>query len=55
MIDCMIIPATDGEKMYAVLETESLEIIHLWITPIINEEVKKYDLSQDNVYIKPLG
>ena len=55
VIDRVIIPATDDDKMYAVLETERREIIHVWITPIINEELKKYDLSQGNVFIKPLG
>ena len=55
VIDRVTIPSTDGDKMYTVLETESREIIHVWITPIINEELKKYDLSQGNVFIKPLG
>ena len=55
VIDRVTIPATDGGKMYAVLETERWEILQVWITPIINKELMKYDLPQGNVYIKPLG
>ena len=40
VIDRVTIPSTDGDKMYTVLETESREIIHVWITSIINEELK---------------
>ena len=55
VVDRVIIPATEGNKTYVVLETERREIIHVWTTPTINEELKKYDLSQGNVFIKPLG
>ena len=55
VIDRVIIPAVEGDRMYAVLETERSEIIYVWITPIMNKELMKYDLSQGNVFIKPLG
>ena len=55
LIDRIAIPATEHQKIYVVLETEHREIIHVWITPIINEELKKYDLSCGNIFIKPLG
>ena len=54
VIDRVIISA-EGDKMYAVLETERREIIQVWITPTINKELMKYDLSRGNVFIKPLG
>ena len=46
---------TAGEKVYVVLETEQHEIINVWITPIINQELLKYNLTIGNVFIKPLG
>ena len=55
VIDRVIIPAVEGDRMYAVLESERSEIIYVWITPIMNKELMKYDLSQGNVFIKPLG
>ena len=56
VINRVTIPSVDDEdKMYAVLETESREIIRVWITAIMNKELMKYDLSQGNVFIKPLG
>ena len=55
VVDRVIIPAVEGDKMYAVLETERREIIQVWITAIMNKELMKYDLSQGNVFIKPLG
>ena len=57
VIDRFIIPTTTTapEKMYVVLETEQQEIINVWITPIINQELSKYNLPIGNVYIKPLG
>ena len=55
VLNRVIIPAVEGDKMYAVLETERREIIQVWITPIMNKELMKYDLSQGNVFIKPLG
>ena len=55
VVNRVVIPAVEGDRMYAVLETESREIIHVWITAIINKELMKYDLSQGNVFIKPLG
>lgn len=51
VLNCVIIPAVEGDKMYAVLETQH----RVWITPIMNKELMKYDLSQGNVFIKPLG
>ena len=55
VLDRITIPTADGDKMYVVLETEQREIINVWITPIINQEVMKYNLSAGNVFIKPLG
>ena len=55
VINRVTIPSVEGDKMYAVLETESREIIQVWITAIMNKELMKYDLSQGNVFIKPLG
>ena len=55
VIERVIIPTVKGDKMYVVLETERREIIQVWITAIIDKELMKYDLSQGNVFIKPLG
>lgn len=55
VIDRVTIPTVQGDKMYAVLETERREIVQVWITPTINKELMKYDLSRGNVFIKPLG
>ena len=49
------ITTANGEKVYVVLETEQHEIINVWITPIINQELLKYNLTIGNVFIKPLG
>ena len=55
VIDRVVIPNDKGDKIYAILETEGRQIIHVWITSIINDELKKYDLSLGNIFIKPLG
>ena len=55
VLDRITIPTADGNKMYVVLETEQREIINVWVTSIINQEVMKYNLSAGNVFIKPLG
>ena len=57
VIDRIIIPtaATTPDKIYVVLETEQQEIINVWITPIIDQELSKYNLAIGNVFIKPLG
>ena len=55
VIERVIVPTADGDRVYVILETERREIIQVWITPIINKELRKYNLSQGNVYIKPLG
>ena len=57
VVDRIIIPTAAGapEKIYLVLETEQREIINVWITPIINQELSKYNLAVGNVFIKPLG
>ena len=57
VIDRIIIPTATGapDKIYVVLETEQQEIINVWITPIINQELLKYNLEIGNVFIKPLG
>ena len=36
-------------------ETEGRGTINVYITSIIYKELKKYDLTQGNVFIKPLG
>ena len=55
VIDRITIPTADGDKHYAVLQTEQQQIIHVWITDIINKELLKYNLIMGNVFIKPLG
>ena len=39
---------------YAEMEDSSGKLINAWLTPIIHEELSKYDLTEDT-YIKPLG
>ena len=55
VIDRVTIPTVPEPKHYAVLQTEQQQIIHVWITDIINRELSKYNLAMGNVYIKPLG
>ena len=55
VIDRISIPTVPEPKHYVVLQTEQQQIIHVWITDIINGELSKYNLSLGNVYIKPLG
>ena len=55
VIERITVPTANGQKNYVVLETEQQQIINMWITPIINQELSKYNLSLGNVYIKPLG
>ena len=39
----------------ATMVSEDGNIFKVWITAIMNKELMKYDLSQGNVFIKPLG
>ena len=55
VIGRIAIPTVDGDKHYAVLQTEQQQIIHVWITDIISKELLKYNLTMGNVFIKPLG
>ena len=55
VIDRIQIPTVPEPKHYVVLQTEQQQIIHVWTTDIINQELSKYDLSLGNVFIKPLG
>ena len=55
VIDRITIPTVPEPKHYVVLETEQQQIIHVWITPTINGELSKYNLSLGNIFIKPLG
>ena len=55
VMDRITIPTVPEPKHYAVLQTEQQQIIHVWITDIINRELSKYNLTMGNVYIKPLG
>ena len=55
VIDRITIPTVPEPKHYAVLQTEQQQIIHVWITDIINQELSKYNLPMGNVFIKPLG
>ena len=55
VMDRITIPTVPEPKHYAVLQTEQQQIIHVWITDIINRELSKYNLAMGNVYIKPLG
>ena len=40
---------------YVALEDSEGKPLHVWITDIMKGEIEKYDLSEDNVYIMPLG
>ena len=55
VIDRVTIPTVPEPKHYVVLQTKQQQIIHVWITDIINRELSKYNLTMGNVYIKPLG
>ena len=55
VIDRVTIPTSPKPKHYVVLQTEQQQIIHVWITDIINRELSKYNLPMGNVFIKPLG
>ena len=55
VIDRITIPTAPEPKHYVILETEQQQIIHVWITPTINGELSKYNLSLGNIFIKPLG
>ena len=55
VLDRVTIPTVPEPKHYVVLQTEQQQIIHVWITDIINRELSKYNLTMGNVYIKPLG
>ena len=55
-------PPTDPSKQETpqqvylmTAETEGRGTINVYITSIIYKELKKYDLTQGNVFIKPLG
>jgi len=41
--------------VYAVLGTEKGETINAWITPIIQKELRKYNITRGSVFVKPLG
>ena len=55
VFDRITIPTSPKPKHYVALVTEQQQIIHVWITDIMNGELIKYNLSLGNVYIKPLG
>ena len=55
VIDRITIPTALELKHYVVLQTEQQQIIHVWITDIMNKELLKYNLTMGNVFIKPLG
>ena len=55
VLDRVTIPTVPEPKHYVVLQTEQQQIIHVWITDIINRELLKYNLPMGNVFIKPLG
>lgn len=40
---------------YVEMEEENGNLLNAWLTPIIFEELSKYDLNKDDTYIKPLG
>ena len=57
-IECKIIKGTTIEEktsFYAELETEDAEMVNVWLTDIINNELSNYDLKKGNVYIMSLG
>ena len=43
------------KSYYAELENEEEEMINVWITDIIQNELAKHNLNEGNVYIMPLG
>ena len=55
VIDCITIPTVPEPKHYVVLQTEQQQIIHVWITDIMNKELLKYNLTMGSVFINPLG
>ena len=38
VIEHVIVPIADGDRVYVILETERREIIQVWITPIIRTQ-----------------
>ena len=40
---------------YAELETETVPLMNVWITPIMVAEAENFDLASGDVYIIPLG
>ena len=60
-IHSMEVTITKGKKIekkmsyYAELETEEGEMINVWLTDIIQNELSKHDLDKGDVYIMPLG
>ena len=49
----------DGKKKrvarYAELKDVGGNLKHAWLTTIIDEEIKNYDIEKDNIFIRPLG
>ena len=60
-IHSMEVTITKGKKIekkmsyYAELETEEGEMINVWLTDIIHNELSKHNLNEGSVYIMPLG
>ena len=40
---------------YAELQMEDGEIFNVWITDLIRQELSKYDLEKQNIFIMALG
>ena len=51
----VVIKGKEQLSRYGEFEAEDKSVINVWLTDIIYEELNKYDLKDDNVYIKPLG
>ena len=51
----VVIEGSKQTGTYAELEDKKQQMINVWLTDIIREELEKYSLYLDNVYIMPLG
>ena len=51
----VIIESIKQTGTYAEMADKKGQIINVWLTNIIKEELEKYSLQSENVYIMPLG
>ena len=55
VLDIVKLPLKDRSAIYAILQAKNGEILKVWITAIIYNELQKYEQCQGAVFIKPLG